>query len=149
MNPIKTHLQIAVEPPDESARVHELYAWIAITRDGGEGILSADLETAIGKRHCPLITGDHKNVEALSKLAAQVKDEHARNGIFVTVEMRTYLLKCAPPPGDTISPANMMLAAGFIRAIADGHVRPWDETDKKILDTASRALVQAALGKIA
>lgn len=132
------------QPPADTDRIHELHCWVAITRDGGEGILSADFDTALGKRHMPLISSQREIVERMKDRAITAQTLAAQAGQFIEIELRTYLLKRAPEPGQEAVPENMLLAAGFIQGLAESNNRTLDDDDKKILRAASSALLTTA-----
>jgi hypothetical protein len=60
------------QPPPADQAIVELHCWIAVEADGGEGIMSGDIEMpgGLGRRHTPLITSKLE-VAALMKPMAQ------------------------------------------------------------------------------
>lgn len=78
--------------PPEPERLREVFVWVGIHADGREGMMSADLRTAIGIRHMPLMSSRRGLAEQFMPLAMKIrrKSLHGNNRI-IRVEMRRFL----------------------------------------------------------
>lgn len=78
------------QPPDDTDRVHELWCWVGIHANGGEGILAGGLE---GLGYVPLITGSAATAEKMRAMAREIQRESMhRADRFVRLELRRYVL---------------------------------------------------------
>jgi hypothetical protein len=81
-----TFLPLPPSPP-----VVELHAWIGHYRDGGEGILSADLPLAGQIRHMPLMNSQRATALKLHRLARQIQQQsQSTPAAIVRIELRTF-----------------------------------------------------------
>jgi hypothetical protein len=78
--------------PNPTKPITEIYVWIAVHANGGEGILSADLPTPVGPRHMPLMSSDRDIAEGMGGVARAIEMASRAAGTWVTVEMRSFRL---------------------------------------------------------
>lgn len=67
MNTTATIYPVA-DPPD-GYKITELFAWVAVYPNGGEGIISMDMEMPMGIRHVPLVTASRSLAERMKPVA--------------------------------------------------------------------------------
>ena len=79
-------------PPGQ--RINELYAWIGIHKNGGEGILSADFDiSGVGLRHMPLVTSNVLIIEKLEEIAQDIQQASLdTSDDLVKVVMKKFIL---------------------------------------------------------
>lgn len=77
------HERFDVPDPDADTRITELHCWIAIYPNGGEGIVSTDIELAWGVRHTPLMSGRRDLAEKLGEIAQRTLGD-------LKLELRTF-----------------------------------------------------------
>lgn len=90
---IETELHVGA---DADQRVEELWVWVGIHQNGGEGIMSADLpwgDTG-APRHVPLMTSKRAQAEgAMAQLARRIQREAMhRADRLVRIELRHFVL---------------------------------------------------------
>lgn len=82
-------LTLLTDTPD-SQRIDKIHVWIGITRDGGEGILSADVPMFGTVRHVALVSSKRHVAESMRPLVDSLKDMAAAQNHFIEVELRTF-----------------------------------------------------------
>jgi hypothetical protein len=89
MSDDKDYLNI---PPAPGQRVTQLFAWIAIHPDGGEGIMSTDMPLGdLGMRHMPLITSKREVAEKMRPIAEQTASQASTAaGAPVAIVLRSF-----------------------------------------------------------
>lgn len=79
-------------PPGEDNRVYELHCWIAIYPDGREGIMSADMDLAMGvRRHAPLLSSKREVTERLGEIARLAQEKSVAAGQPVKIVLRSFV----------------------------------------------------------
>lgn len=83
------------KPPPADKRVDEIHIWIATHANGGEGVMAADMPYGLPGhvRHVPLMASSRATAERFSDLAHELQSIAAREGEFITLELRSFIRK--------------------------------------------------------
>jgi len=89
-----TRARLIDMPPAAADRIDRLYVWIMTNEDGGEGMVSADMDIAGDGtvRHMPLLTSRRESAERMRPLAETIRGEtQRRTGRKVTISLRSFV----------------------------------------------------------